>query len=48
MEDFNALWTFIAGRLDLSDDEAKAMAKRLGFHGIFTWEQWVDQDEPIA
>ena len=48
MEDFNALWTFIAGRLDLPDDEAKAMAKRLNDAGIYTWQQWLNSDEVIA
>jgi hypothetical protein len=46
--DFDGLWCFIWGRLELSDSDSQAMARRLNDQGVYTWDQWERQDFPIA
>ena len=48
MTPYETFWQAIAAELDLSDDEAKAMANRLISKGISTWEQWLAAGEVIA
>jgi len=44
-ENFDALWCFIWGRTELSDNESKDLAHRLMLAGINTWEQWINAGE---
>ena len=46
--DFDDLWCYIWGAIELDDRRSQAMAQRLNDQGIFTWEQWADLGCPAA
>ena len=46
--DFDALWCYIWGKLELDDRDSQSMARRLNDQGIVTWDQWADLGCPAA
>jgi hypothetical protein len=47
-DDFDDLWCYIWGKLELDDRDSQAMARRLNNQGISTWVQWCELGCPAA